>query len=62
MEVKTLFSAKTLSKRWDMSRTTIWRRVREGKLNQPKEFGNLRRWTLEDVKAFEHGQTSTPKS
>lgn len=56
METQTLFSAKSLSKRWDISRTTIWRRVREGKLNPPKQYGQLRRWTLEDVNAFEAGR------
>lgn len=45
----------------DVSRTTIWRWVRDGKFPEPAvNIGNVVRWRIEDIDAFIAG-TWTPK-
>ena len=34
-----------------LSRTTIWRRVKDGTLPQPIELGGLRRWSKSEILA-----------
>ena len=50
-----LFSVRTLAKRWGVSRSTVWRWSRDGRLPQPVKIGNCSRWTADQVQAFEQG-------
>lgn len=51
------FSDKHLSERYDVSRATIWRWVREGKFPSPVRITKgCTRWKLSDVEAWEADQ------
>lgn len=50
-------SDRTLAKRYDVSRSTIWRWSSEGQLPQPvKIHGTSTRWKLSDLEKWEKGQ------
>ena len=58
---ETLFSYDALVKRWGMSKSWIYARVREGKLRPWAESTyRMTRFTLEEVRHFEVGR-SLPK-
>ncbi|MEX0603838.1 MAG: helix-turn-helix domain-containing protein [Marinobacter sp.] len=47
-------SDKHISERYEVSRQTVWRWVREGKFPAPLKLGpNCTRWKLSDVEAWE---------
>ena len=48
------FSDKHLSERYEITRATVWRWVREGKFPKPIKLGaNCTRWKSSDVDAWE---------
>lgn len=50
-------SDKYLAERYDTSRATIWRWVREGKFPAPVKIGpNCTRWKLADIEKWEAEQ------
>lgn len=50
-------SDRTLAKRYDVSRSTIWRWSAEGRLPQPvKIHGTATRWKLSDLEQWEAKQ------
>lgn len=46
-------SDKALTGRYEVSRSTIWRWLHEGKLPQPIKINGSTRWLLSDLEAFE---------
>ncbi|WP_353959877.1 helix-turn-helix transcriptional regulator [Aquisalimonas lutea] len=47
-------SNKEVQERYSISRTTIWRAVKEGRLPEPHIIcGNLKRWKLQELEAWE---------
>ena len=50
-------SDKTLADRWEVSRDTIWRWSREGKIPKPRKIGeNCTRWDIDDIETHEAAQ------
>lgn len=55
-------SDKTLAERYDTSRQTVWRWVREGKLPKPIKLSTgTTRWSLSDLSAWESKQREAAK-
>lgn len=55
---KQYFSDKSVAKRYDIAKSTVWLRVRQGKLPEPiKIHGNSTRWTLESLIEFEQKES-----
>lgn len=50
---KQFYSDKSLATRYEVSRATIWRWVREGKLPNPVKINGSTRWRSEDLSAWE---------
>lgn len=42
-----------VQQRYSISRTTLWRRVKEGRIPAPKELAGLKRWSLEELEEWE---------
>jgi len=50
-------SVKSVSNRYDIGVSTVWLRVKQGKLPQPvKLHGTSTRWKLEDLEKWEASQ------
>lgn len=48
--------------RYDLSRTTLWRRAKNGTFPQPRRLpGGQRRWLLADLLAWEAKTLGTPE-
>lgn len=55
--MQTYLSVKSVSHRYDIGVSTVWLRVKQGKLPQPiKLHGTSTRWKLEDLEKFEKNQ------
>ena len=55
--MQTYLSVKSVSRRYDIGVSTVWLRVKQGKLPQPiKLHGTSTRWKLEDLEKFEQKQ------
>jgi predicted DNA-binding transcriptional regulator AlpA len=53
------FSVKSLAHRYDIAVSTVWLRVKQGKLPKPiKLHGTSTRWKLEDLESYELKQQS----
>lgn len=50
------FSDKTASRRYEVSRATWWRWVKEGNAPKPIKFNGSTRWRLEDLLEWEKEQ------
>ncbi|QSR35217.1 AlpA family transcriptional regulator [Marinobacterium iners] len=50
---KQYYSDKTLATRYDVSRATIWRWVREGHLPKPFKINGSTRWSSDDLEKWE---------
>lgn len=48
-ELEQYLSVKQVAARLACSTRTVWRRVAEGLLSEPKRFGGLTRWREDDV-------------
>ena len=54
MRNSTYLDAKSVAERYDVSVRSVWRFVRDGRLPPPRTcFGTMRRWTLEELEAWE---------
>lgn len=47
------YSDKSLAQRYDVSRATIWRWVREGNLPKPVKINGSTRWSSDDLEKWE---------
>lgn len=47
------YSDKSLASRYDVSRATIWRWVREGNLPKPVKINGSTRWSSHDLQKWE---------
>lgn len=55
--MQTYLSVRTVSHRYDIGISTVWLRVKQGKLPQPiKLHGTSTRWRLEDLERWEMKQ------
>ncbi|WP_377894213.1 helix-turn-helix transcriptional regulator [Alteromonas sp. R78001] len=55
--MQTYLSVKSVSHRYDIGVSTVWLRVKQGKLPQPiKLHGTSTRWKLEDLEKWEASQ------
>lgn len=55
--MQTYLSVKSVSHRYDIGVSTVWLRVKQGKLPQPiKLHGTSTRWKLEDLEKWEATQ------
>ncbi|PHS58961.1 MAG: AlpA family transcriptional regulator [Alteromonas sp.] len=55
--MQTYLSVKSVSHRYDIGVSTVWLRVKQGKLPQPiKLHGTSTRWKLEDLEKWEAAQ------
>jgi prophage regulatory protein len=55
--MQTYLSVKSVSQRYDIGISTVWLRVKQGKLPQPiKLHGTSTRWKLEDLEKWETKQ------
>ncbi|WP_428348182.1 helix-turn-helix transcriptional regulator [Methylonatrum kenyense] len=46
-------SNREVQQRYSISRTTLWRRVNEGKMPPPREILGLKRWSVADLEKWE---------
>lgn len=49
-------SDRTLAKRFEVSRATVWRWVAAGLLPKPIKFNGSTRWKLSDIESWEEEQ------
>jgi|TARA_R110002012_G_scaffold254780_2_gene433903 prophage regulatory protein len=55
--MQTYLSVKSVAHRYDIGISTVWLRVKQGKLPQPiKLHGTSTRWKLEDLEKWEASQ------